>query len=196
MHSTFDTSDGYLGSGTLIKASVDLYGESNHTVEILEFCCDRDSLILREREIVNNTLLDDPNCLNLRPGGKGGFTIEQQRENNRRSQIVQEALRRTNPEWVKMKSKKTSNANKLAYAEGRRSPTLLPHEPGKFKHSEESKLKISKANSAKQQGKNNSQYNTCWIYHPSTYENKKISKNDLTLFLDNGWVKGRKIKHT
>ena len=47
---------------------------------------------------------------------------------------------------------------------------------GRKKHTEESKLKIGKANSIKQQGSNNSNYGNCWIYNIDLKENKLIKK--------------------
>ena len=43
-----------------------------------------------------------------------------------------------------------------------------------------------------QQGKKNSQYGTCWIHNEK--ENKKIKKEDLELYINDGWIKGRKMK--
>jgi hypothetical protein len=40
----------------------------------------------------------------------------------------------------------------------------------------------------------NSQYNSCWIYNLEFKENKKIKKNDIEQWLNNGWLKGRKMK--
>ena len=42
-----------------------------------------------------------------------------------------------------------------------------------------------------QSGNGNSQYGTCWICHIENKENKKIPKQDLELWLNKGWVKGR-----
>ena len=53
MHSTFDTNDGYLGSGKILWRSIQKYGEKNHKKKILEFCKDRPELRKREKEIVN-----------------------------------------------------------------------------------------------------------------------------------------------
>ena len=42
-----------------------------------------------------------------------------------------------------------------------------------------------------QQGEKNSQFGTCWIYNDEC--SKKIKKEELSLFLQNGWKKGRKM---
>lgn len=37
----------------------------------------------------------------------------------------------------------------------------------------------------------NSSFGTCWVYHTKEKESKRINKEDLQLFLDLGWKKGR-----
>ena len=71
---------------------------------------------------------------------------------------------------------------------------LRPFWSGK-KLSEETKTKIKTSLSLihHQQGEKNSQYGTCWI--TKNNENKKIKKENLETYLNDGWVKGRFIKH-
>lgn len=61
------------------------------------------------------------------------------------------------------------------------------------KHTEESKRKMrtTKQITGGQRGEKNSQFGTCWITNGE--EDKKINKNDLNLFLENGWWKGRDV---
>jgi hypothetical protein len=74
MHSTNNLNDEYLGSGKRLWNSINYYGKENHTKEIIEFCDNREKLILREIEYINENLLKDKLCMNLQPGG-GGFFI-------------------------------------------------------------------------------------------------------------------------
>ena len=60
------------------------------------------------------------------------------------------------------------------------------------KHTLESRNKMSISSKGKGMGKNNSQYGTCWI--TLNGENRKIKKDDLKNYLENGWVKGRFLK--
>lgn len=62
------------------------------------------------------------------------------------------------------------------------------------KHTENTKNKLrSKLKLiGHQKGEKNSQYGTCWITKDG--ENKKIKKEELDIFLSNGWCKGRVIK--
>ena len=55
------------------------------------------------------------------------------------------------------------------------------------------KLKNTYKEIKHQQGKNNSQYGTCWITKDG--KNKKINKTELNNFINNGWTKGRVIKN-
>ena len=76
MHSTDDINDGYLGSGLVLRRSVKRYGREAHTTEILEHCSSRDELKQREAEVVDEKLLGDPLCMNLKTGGEGGSDFQ------------------------------------------------------------------------------------------------------------------------
>lgn len=69
IHSTNSLDDGYFGSGTRIIRSIKKYGKELHKKEILEFFETRKELIDREQEIVNEHLLQDEKCINIRKGG-------------------------------------------------------------------------------------------------------------------------------
>lgn len=73
IHTTNYLNDNYMGSGTRIKEAYDEYGIENFKKEILEFFETRELAALREREIVNEELIKDPNCYNVILGG-GNFT--------------------------------------------------------------------------------------------------------------------------
>ena len=73
MHSTSNLDDGYLGSGKRLNYSIKKHGKENFKREILEFFEDRISLKNRERDLVNEDLLNDPKCMNLTLGGNGNW---------------------------------------------------------------------------------------------------------------------------
>ena len=77
MHSTFNEDDSYIGSGKRLWHSIRKHGKENHVKEIIEYCLDRSSLKVREKEIVNEDLLNDKMCMNLQLGGGGGFSGEE-----------------------------------------------------------------------------------------------------------------------
>ena len=185
MHSTDNLKDGYLGSGKRLRRSIRKYGKDNFKLEILEFLTDRSSLKDREKELVNEDLLKDPMCMNLQPGGGGGFSSETHRNNffaaalkdkTRYSKAVNSLhnKRKIDSEYDKRWKKIISDS-----LIGRK--TWL----GK-KHSEESKRKIGDSNRDKI-GEKNSQYGTMWITNGT--ENKKIKKEEN---IPDDWYKGRK----
>lgn len=70
---------------------------------------------------------------------------------------------------------------------------LVPLWTGK-KHTEETKKKIGKKNAIHQKGTGNSHYGCCWIYNEELKQSKSIKKEDLSLYEQHGWIKGRKMK--
>lgn len=183
MHSTNKLDDGYKGSGKRLWYSINKHGLENHVTEILEFVNDRDSLVAREKEIVNEELITDQMCMNLMVGGIGGFISEEQQLRRARSanKALQEKLK-TNPELAE-RFRQTARNNMLKL-----------HAEGKIKyntfecrtHSDETKRKMSETKHGTGIGSNNSQFGTMWITNGS--ENKKIKK-DIEIPI--GWYKGR-----
>jgi hypothetical protein len=182
MHSTDNLEDGYVGSGKRLWYSINKYGKENFKCEILEFLPDRNSLKEREKELVNEDILKDKMCMNLKTGGDGGFVNEEHRKKfhaagGRAVRLMFHHIHRKKME------------NDLEY----RKRVLEKTNPnldwtGK-KHKEETKQKIGLANSNKQKGENNSQYGSCWITNEK--ENRKIKKdNDIP----HGWRIGRVMK--
>lgn len=72
-HSTTNLNDGYFGSGLIIRRSVEKHGKDQHTFEVLETHPDYETLCAREREIINEEMLKNPLCMNLKLGGDGGW---------------------------------------------------------------------------------------------------------------------------
>lgn len=66
-----------------------------------------------------------------------------------------------------------------------------PFEGRKHKQETKDKVKDTFKTINHQQGEKNSQYGTCWIHN--NQENKKIKKVELQQWLDDGWIKGRKM---
>jgi hypothetical protein len=189
MHSTSDLNDGYLGSGRRLRYSIRKYGEENHSKEILEYCTTREELILRETEIVSDELINDEMCMNLRKGGTGGFSVEQQKINASRSNQRQKELM-LDDFWVNKKRERISVSVKKAYDEGRKKKVVNYDWLGK-KHSEETKRLLSESKKGSGVGESNTQYGTCWITKDGV--NKKIKKEELNTWISDGWLKGRVV---
>jgi len=191
VHSTKNLKDGYLGSGKYLRRSINKYGEENFKIEIIEFFDDRDALLEKEKEFVNENVISDKNCMNLRTGGFGGFSSEEQRKNAHKSNEKQKWLKENDKEWYKKKCNSIKIALLKQYDDGVREKLYFYNWNDK-KHSEETKRKIGEKNSIKQKGEKNSQFGTCWVMNKD--KSIKIRKEDLEKYLSSGWIKGRKIK--
>jgi hypothetical protein len=188
MHSTDNLEDGYLGSGKILRYSIRKYGKENHELEILEFLPDRKSLINKEKEVVNESLLKDPLCINLVYGGEGGFSKESA---SKGAKTTNKKLWK-NLEFRNKMSKLASDRMKDNWNNPEIAKKIINKSSKSFlgkKHSNETKQLIGSKNKVKQLGPHNSQYGTCWITNES--ENRKIHRGDV---IPEGWRLGRKIK--
>lgn len=189
MHSTDNLEDGYLGSGKRLWHSINYHGKENHEKVILEYCKNREQLKKREEEIVNEQLLSEDLCMNLKPGGSGGFVNEEHRkkfiESNNWGPSHERIkwLHDNDPKWLEEQKQKIKEGLKKINFNFK---TFVGRS-----HTEETKRKISEKNYFNQLGEKNSQYGTCWINNGA--ENKKIKKEEINNYLCNGWYKGRKF---
>lgn len=189
MHSTDNLNDEYYGSGRRLKRSLNKYGKENHSVEILEFLLDRKSLIKREKEVVNLNEIAKEDCMNIMVGGTGGFISDEQQRHrsicggNAYAKKLNNDLefRERHIKIVSENMKKNHQLGKIKY-------NTFTNK----RHSEEAKLKISASRKGKGTNKDNSQYGTCWITKDDI--NKKIKKNEISKYLECGWILGRKLK--
>jgi hypothetical protein len=185
MHSTSILEDGYMGSGKRLRRSLIKHGIENHTKEILEFLPDRKTLGEREKEIVNQEMLDESLCMNIQLGGGGGISSKEH--------LLR--LREGNKKWLREKLKDES------YLELIKSTFISnvknAHKEGKLKydnfkgksHTEETIKLMSESSKNKGLSESNSQFGTCWITNGN--HNKKIRKGDS---IPEGWSLGRKLK--
>ena len=189
VHSTQKLNDGYLGSGKYLRRSILKHGQENFKIEIIEFFDSKEKLFEKEKEIVNEELILDEKCMNLRTGGFGGFSSKEQSENAKKSNAKQKWLKETDSVWYEKYCKNKKNALLKQYEDGTREKKYFYNWEGK-KHSDISKKKIGLQNSINQKGEKNSQFGTCWIIK----ENKciKIKNDELSTFIKKGWRKGRK----
>lgn len=177
MHSTNNLDDGYIGSGTRLKHLIYKHGKNIFNMEILEFLPNRKLLREREIEIINSSLLLDEKCMNLKPGGDGGFLNNEHQLKCSSAAGKKHAERLlVDEEYRKTYSEKLSVANKKRHSRGNGKKISEHYSWVGKNHSEESKRKIGETNSIKQKGENNSQYGTKWITNGT--ENKKIKKEE------------------
>lgn len=178
--------DEYIGSGKRLRNSINKHGRNNHKIEYLEFYPDREFLKLRETELVNDDLLKDPMCMNLKIGGEGGGIMYHTKEKNSELGRISMNIMWSDPiqraKFIKIKSEKYIKLHKEGKLNSKR---FLDKS-----HTLETKNKIGLTNSIKQRGQANSQFGTKWINN--NVEVKKISQDKLDEYLKIGWKLGRK----
>jgi len=193
MHSTDVVEDGYLGSGKRLRRSVNKHGAECHSREILEFCNSRKELIDKEKEVVTLEEIAKNDCMNLMPGGRGGF-ISDEHQRHRSICAAKAAKKKAdeNPKFKKKWEEARLKGLKKAYKEGR-IPNIQDHYDWSGKeHTPETIKKLRIVKKGKGIGKSNSQFNTCWINNG--VDSKKVNKQTIEDFFSQGWVKGRKMK--
>lgn len=62
------------------------------------------------------------------------------------------------------------------------------------KHSSETRRKLSEIAKSRCKLQGNAQKDTVWIYNDILKLSKKIKRDELETFINNGWIKGRRIK--
>jgi hypothetical protein len=194
MHSTCNLDDGYMGSGKRLRYSIHKHGVENHVKKILEFFKTRDLLIEAEKKAITPEIITDKNCMNLKGGGEGGFSNEEHKENFFAAHSKgRETYKKRLAEDEAFRNKHLKNAMQN-FVKGHSSGKVNYNTFSGKTHSDETKLKISKAKKNTGIGKTNSQYGTCWVIKNNI--SKKIKKEELNLYLGEGWVNGRKILYT
>lgn len=191
-HQTKNLDDGYMGSGKLLKRAIEKYGVQNFTKEILHVFDNEDDMNKKEKELV----IVSEETYNLCEGGKGGFGyINETRSSEDRSNSIKLKYKR-NPE-IKDKIKR-SNLNKCPSVNNRKINSIrlskwnkLNENPMRNKTHKKSTLKIM---SDKKLGSKNPSYGTCWICNEN--EVKKIPLENLEIWLDRGYIRGRKCTQT
>ena len=192
-----------MGSGKLLKRAILKHGVENFTKEILHIFSSEEEMNSKEAEIVNETYVLRDDTYNLCHGGQGGFGHIHSSDAHTKNRLI--ALSDfTNTEINHKRLRKlVKYSNPIARAvvkdlwendvswRNEQSERLSKIWIGR-KHTEESKLLISKSLKGKCVGPNNSQYGTCWITNGVT--NMKIKKGNLNSLLTDGWKRGRTMK--
>lgn len=150
-HQTNDLNDGYLGSGKHLKRAITKYGRENFKFEILYFLPSKEEMFKVEREIVNESFVQDPLTYNLKIGGSGGnpgiigaFSgrrhTEETREKMRVSRSKQAPMSETSRQ--KLSENNWSKRDPGAHREHMRKIASMPR-------SEEHNKKVAEANIGK-----------------------------------------------
>ncbi len=186
MHSTSNLKDEYLGSGTYLRRSIRKHGKENFKLEIIKFYKDREELKNAEKELVNEDLIKESLCMNLKTGGYGGFSSkEHQLKCSKAGSDALSLKFKTDENYRIEHCKRSSIILKQNHKDGK-----MRHDTFTNKEHSEATKKLMSEKAQLRTGDKNSSYGTCWIMND--VENKKIKKEDLDTYLIQGWIKGRK----
>lgn len=184
-HQTKYLEDEYMGSGKILKRAIRKYGIEQFRKSLLYIFEEKEDMDIMEAEIVNEEFISRLDTYNLKVGGESGWDFNNLEKNHNN---IKNKRKTGNYGWKNKGEMTDVRRLKLSRASAGNKIWL-----GK-KHKKESKKKIGEASSIHQKGKGNSQFGTCWIYSESYKESMKIKKEDLVIWLDKGWIKGRKMK--
>ena len=74
VHCTNNLNDNYMGSGKRLQYAIKKYGIENFSKEILKYFNSKEEAFEYEEQIVNENLVNNPNCYNLTNGGHGSWS--------------------------------------------------------------------------------------------------------------------------
>lgn len=80
LHETDNIDDGYLGSGILLKQSIEKHGKENFKKDILYIFDNKQDMIDKEKEIVNEDFVKRSDVYNMSKGGYGLCTLTDERK--------------------------------------------------------------------------------------------------------------------
>lgn len=194
-HKTNNLDDEYVGSGKYINRAINKHGIENFSKEIIFRAVSEDIMYWIERMLVDEEHVKDSMTYNLKLGGQGGFSYinsycgNQGERLNKHLSHAKRVLGGVNSRYKVLNTPelyiKWKHTCKLKYTLGYISPNK-----GR-PMSEVWKSNISKAKKGKALGELNSQYGTVWVYK-DTRGAKKIHRDELLIYLQDGWKCGRK----
>lgn len=204
VHKTRDMNDGYMGSGKVIQRAFVKHGIENFTKVILETFENAEAMYAREKEVVTDDFLLREDTYNLRRGGNGGWDYINKTGENYKHKTA-ESFEKTKTKLKKLYEnpdyrKKICERVKQEYKEGLRKPhgCVVGHEQrmrtvmAAASDSAKAKRKETFDKIKHQKGEKNSGYGTCWIYH-ELIGSRKCKKELLPEYIDQGWIKGRRM---
>lgn len=194
-HKTKDKNDSYFGSGVLLKCAIEKYGIENFKKEIIFECKSEDEMNELESNIVDEVFVSRLDTYNVALGGKGGYEYINSNYLNGNS-VNRSKEHMSKMGKCSMKKFWTKYENDENFKKEMDSKTLnnfslyvkLHGNPFKGKkHTNETKIKMSKSHKGKCVGDKNGSYGTIWITDDNF--DRKINRNES---IPDGWRRGRK----
>jgi len=93
-HQCKNLNDGYLGSGIALVKAIKKYGKANFTREILFVFSTEEEMNAKEKELVTEALVADPNCYNLTLGGEGGPVFKGRHHSDKTKQLLRDKYKK------------------------------------------------------------------------------------------------------
>jgi len=175
-HETSVPNDAYLGSGLRLVGAVAKYGRSNFVKEVLFVFDTKQAMLDKERELITEEVLNDPQCYNLCEGGIG-CDSKYRKLGGHNSQLLPSVQHRVRHVLHKL---------------GTAACARIGHKPPPFtgqRHAQASIDKLSNAMKGRYTGQKNPQFGKRWIH--CSNEEKMIPKLHI---LPRGWFPGRLVK--
>lgn len=178
-HATPDINDGYLGSGKYLKRAIKKWGVENFSKEILfSFTNERD-MFQKERELVTEDFISSNGTYNIKLGGSGGnpgpigaFSGRKHSEETKK-RIRDAAFRQVTTKEKRVKLSKNNWAKRDPIAHKKHISEVNLNRI----HSEDHRKKVAAANLGR------------ILVNNGLYA-KRIKKEDLEQFEQNGWKRG------
>jgi hypothetical protein len=168
-----------------LKESISKWGRSNFTREILHILSSEEEMRAKEAAIVDESLLEDPLCLNRNLGGVGSWHhVHRKGLHKLGAKMSGDLSRGTKLQGDNLINARRALALARQHADNRGNTTWVGR-----KHSEETKSKMSLSKKGKNLGEKNHQFGSRWINKEG--KAKKVPGKDLQTWLDNGWSLGR-----
>ncbi len=194
VHKTDDLTDGYLGSGTLIKRAIEKYGEESFEKEILFEFDNAEEAFQKEEELVEQHRRD-PLSYNIRKGGAGGFDYINQNGfsalGGQRSHVTRSRLLAEDPAYGE--KIRAAARRSIAIASARVSPEIRLRNLAKAVETwrgQHHSIEYRERKSQELLGDNNPTRGKHWINLGGL--EMVVLPEEVQKYLDLGWMKGRR----
>lgn len=196
-HQTYDIEDNYLGSGSKLKRDIAKFGKEQFKREILFDFNTPEEMDNKEKELVTEEFVAREDTYNMSIGGQNeGWQFVMKSGLNNSANNCSLGGRafanqlQSDPSFKKRWLEKMSDAirrKRMEHPELFKTVTFL----GKH-HTKETKQKM-REQAHLRVGEKNGSFGTVWIYNENLGQNKKVKREQVDDFLNQGWRLGRRM---